>query len=144
VSTRIIEAYYRAFNAGDFAGMLALLSPDVVHDVNQGKREEGKPAFEAFLGRMNEAYRETLRDITILADSSGTRFAAELIVDGTYLKTDPGFPEAHGQRYSLPAGAFFEVQSGLITRVTTYYNLADWLEQVSDGRVTLHASPKRG
>jgi steroid delta-isomerase-like uncharacterized protein len=137
MSTRIIEAYYRAFNAGDFAGMLALLAPDVAHDVNQGGREVGKPAFELFLARMNDAYREQLREITVFADGSGRRFSAEFVVDGEYLKADPGFPPAHGQKYSLPAASFFEVDGGLITRVTTYYNLADWLEQVSSGRWTV-------
>jgi steroid delta-isomerase-like uncharacterized protein len=142
MSTRIIEAYYRAFNAGDFAGMLALLAPEVVHDVNQGTRELGKPAFETFLARMNQSYREQLRDLTIFADASGRRFSAEFTVDGVYLQGDPGFPQAHGQSYSLPAASFFEVDRGLITRVTTYYNLADWLAQVSGGSWTLLAGEK--
>jgi hypothetical protein len=30
----------------------------------------------------------------------------------------------------LPAGAFLEVAGGRITRITTYYNLQDWLAQV--------------
>jgi steroid delta-isomerase-like uncharacterized protein len=143
MSTRIIEAYYRAFNAGDFAGMLALLAPEVAHDVNQGGREIGKPAFEVFLARMKDAYREQLREITIFADASGRRFSAEFIVDGVYSKADPGFPAAHGQKYSLPAASFFEVERELITRVTTYYNLADWLEQVSEGRWILQAGERR-
>ncbi|MEL7089310.1 MAG: isopropylmalate/homocitrate/citramalate synthase, partial [Planctomycetota bacterium] len=29
------------------------------------------------------------------------------------------------------AGSFFTLRDGLICRVTTYYNLADWLRQVS-------------
>jgi len=141
MSIQIIEAYYRAFNSGDFAGMLALLAPDVVHDINQGMREVGKDAFEQFLNRMNASYSETLSDIVVMSDSTGKRFSAELMVDGVYLKADPGFPEARGQRYRLPAGAFLEVQNGLITRVTTYYNLADWLLQVSDGQWSVRPGP---
>ena len=38
--------------------MLAMLSEDVVHDLNQGAREVGREAFAAFLGRMNASYRE--------------------------------------------------------------------------------------
>jgi hypothetical protein len=30
----------------------------------------------------------------------------------------------------LPAGAFIAVEGGLITRLTMYYNLADWTAQV--------------
>ena len=35
-----------------------------------------------------------------------------------------------GQRYELPAGTFFELSGEHISRVTTYYNLADWTAQV--------------
>jgi steroid delta-isomerase-like uncharacterized protein len=52
-------------------------------------------------------------------------------VNGTYLATDPGLPEAKGQTYQLPGGSFFSIEDGLITRVVTYYNLADWTAQVS-------------
>jgi hypothetical protein len=31
----------------------------------------------------------------------------------------------------LPAGAFFDLRDGLISRVTTFYNLNDWIRQVS-------------
>ena len=46
-------------------------------------------------------------------------------------KADDGLPEAHGQTYRLPAGSFFSLDDGRITRVVTYYNLADWVAQVS-------------
>jgi steroid delta-isomerase-like uncharacterized protein len=130
MSIAIVEAYYRAFNTHDAEGMLALLSDDVVHDVNQGGREQGKAAFRAFLGRMEAAYEEQLTDVVVMGDATGTRFAAEFVVHGRYLMADPGFPAAHGQRYVLPAGAFLELRGGQITRVSTYYNLADWLKQV--------------
>ena len=45
-----------------------------------------------------------------------------------------GLPPANGQTYSLPAAILFEVDDGLISRVTTHYNLADWIAQVSDDR----------
>jgi steroid delta-isomerase-like uncharacterized protein len=130
MSTSLIEAYYDAFNRRDYPAMLALVADDVVHDINQGAREVGKALFQKFVERMDEAYRERLEDLVILADRSGRRFAAEFIVVGKYLRADPGFPEAHGQSYRLPAGAFFEVEGDKIKRVTTYYNLSDWLAQV--------------
>ena len=77
------------------------------------------------------AYAETLRDIEIFASENGSRAAAEFTVHGTYLATDAGLPAAHGQTYVLPAGAFFDVAGGKITRITTFYNLADWVAQVS-------------
>ncbi|MCO6418687.1 nuclear transport factor 2 family protein [Siccirubricoccus sp. KC 17139] len=128
---RLIRAYYAAFAAGDRAGMLALLAEDVAHDVNQGARQTGKPAFAAFMVHMDRCYREVLRDLVVMVDSSGRRAAAEFIVEGEYLATDAGLPEARGQRYTLPAGAFFEVKGGKIARVTVYYNLPEWIRQVS-------------
>jgi len=127
----LIERYYAAFNAGDDAAMLACLSDDIAHDVNQGKRETGKDAFRAFLARMAQAYRERLDAIVIMANEDGTRAAAEFTVHGTYLAAEEGLPPAHGQSYTLPAGAFFTLADGLIKRVSVYYNLADWIAQVS-------------
>ena len=126
----LIGRYYAAFNAGDWNGMLDALSDDVVHDINQGKRETGKPAFRAFLAHMERCYREQLRDIVVMASADGTRGSAEFVVHGEYLSTDEGLPPAHGQKYVLPAGAFFDLRGGKIARVTNYYNLPDWTAQV--------------
>jgi steroid delta-isomerase-like uncharacterized protein len=126
----LVHAYYAAFNRGDWAGMLACLSEDVAHDLNQGGRETGRAAFAAFLQRMESSYREQLRDVVVMADDSGNRAAAEYVVHGEYHHTDEGLPPAQGQRYVLPGGAFFDVRDGLITRVSNYYNLQDWIAQV--------------
>jgi steroid delta-isomerase-like uncharacterized protein len=110
--------------------MLALLADDVVHDINQGGAEHGKPAFAGFLDRMARCYREELRDIVIMVSADGARAAAEFQVHGAYLAQDNGLPPARGQRYALPAGAFFSLKDGRISRVTMYYNLQEWLRQV--------------
>ncbi|BBD79982.1 nuclear transport factor 2 family protein [Aerosticca soli] len=127
---RLIQRYYDAFNAGDWEAMLACLTADVVHDINQGGRETGREAFRAFLARMRRCYRETLRDIVVMSNAEGDRAAAEYVVHGEYLADDEGLPPAHGQRYVLPGGAFFALRDGRIARVTNYYNLEDWLAQV--------------
>ena len=129
--TDTIKRYFDAFNAGDVDGMLACLSDDVAHHVNEGQIRTGKDKFAAFCAHMNRCYREELTDMVIFAAENGTRGAAEYIVNGTYLATDDGLPDANGQTYRLPAGSFFDLRDGLITRVTTYYNLADWVKQVS-------------
>ncbi len=132
-ATELVLTYYAAFNRGDWAGMLALLAQDVVHDLNQGAREVGREAFAAFLERMQRSYREELRDIVGLATLDGDRAAAEYVVHGEYHHTDEGLPQASGQRYVLPGGAFFEIRNDRIVRVTNYYNLQDWIAQVSAG-----------
>lgn len=126
-----VKAYFDAFNNGDTAAMLACLSDDVAHHVNEGQVRVGKDKFRAFCDHMSRCYREELTDMVIFEAEKGTRAAAEYVVNGTYLQTDEGLPEANGQSYRLPAGSFFSLKDGLITRVVTYYNLADWTRQVS-------------
>lgn len=127
-----LRQYYQAFNAGDRAAFLALLTDDIAHDVNQGGRETGKDTFAAFLDRMDRCYREQIDDLVLWADESGTRGAAEFLVRGTYLATDEGLPDATGQTYTLPAGAFFTLRGGRVERVTMYYNLTEWLRQIAE------------
>lgn len=133
IAEATITAYYAAFNAGNIAGMLDTLHEDFAHHVNEGATRLGKEAFAEFCAHMSETYKEELRDMVVMANDAGTRGAAEFVVHGRYLKTDPGLPEARGQRYVLPAGGFFTLKDGKITRVTTYYNLNDWIAQVQNG-----------
>ncbi|MCX6119839.1 MAG: nuclear transport factor 2 family protein [Proteobacteria bacterium] len=126
----LILDYYNAFNRQDMSRFLTLLSDDVIHDINQGRREIGKSRFNEFMQKMNRNYKEELKDIVVMANEFGTRAAAEFTVYGTYLQSDLGLPTARGQTYKVAAGAFFEISNGLITRITNYYNLEDWITQV--------------
>lgn len=125
-----IRSYYDAFNRQDMETFLSLLTDDVVHDINQGGRQVGRQAFADFMVHMNRCYREKLTDIVIMENAEGTRGAAEFVVNGEYLVTDEGLPEASGQTYVLPAGAFFEIRDGKVARITNTYNLNDWIAQV--------------
>ncbi|MFX0546891.1 ketosteroid isomerase-related protein [Roseovarius sp. S1116L3] len=126
-----IKHYFDSFNIGDIEGMLSCISDDVAHHVNEGGTRRGKDMFRDFCEHMEECYREELTDMTLFQTDDGKRAAAEYVVNGTYLKTDDGLPEADGQTYRLPAGSFFTLENGLITRITTYYNLSDWRNQIS-------------
>jgi steroid delta-isomerase-like uncharacterized protein len=128
----LVQQYYAAFNAGDMDTFLSLLTDDVIHDINQGERQIGKEAFKQFMACMNNNYKEQLVDMVIMATPDGKRAAAEFVVLGEYLKTDEGLPEAQGQKYRLPAGAFFEIRDNKVARITNYYNLQDWIKQVNE------------
>jgi len=130
-NTQIVENYYRAFNEKRFSDMLALLHPDVVHDINQGERQQGRETFARFMEGMNRHYDENLTQMVIMGSADGKRASAEFVCNGTYLSTADGLPPARGQKYSLPVGAFFDFRDGLISRVTNYYNLQTWIEQVN-------------
>jgi steroid delta-isomerase-like uncharacterized protein len=111
----LVQAYYAAFNRG----------------VNQGGRRVGKAAFKDFLEHMDHCYQEQLHDVVVMASDDGTRASAEFLVKGRYKATDSDLPPATGQTYALAAGTFFAIANGRIARVTTYYNLQDWLAQIS-------------
>lgn len=130
-SDQIIKDYYAAFNKQDWSGMLALLSDDVRHGVNQGGIEQGKDKFKAFLKVMDTHYHENLSDLVVMTSDTSGRAAAEFIINGKYLKSQDGLPEAKGQPYKLPVGAFFEIKDGLITRISNYYDLNLWIKLVS-------------
>jgi steroid delta-isomerase-like uncharacterized protein len=128
-TTDLIQAYIDAFNRHDLEGMLATLSDDVAHDINESGREIGKDAFRKFKTHMDTCYREQLQDVVIM--TKGAHGAVEFICSGEYIKTDGALPPANGQRYAIPAAIFFDTANGKITRVTSYYNLKQWIAAVS-------------
>lgn len=131
MSKPVLARYYDAFNRNDTEGMLDCLTEDVAHYVNEGAVRIGREKFAEFCAHMARCYDEKLTELVLFEAEDGARGAAEFMVNGTYLQTDEGLPEAKGQTYRLPAGAFFSLKDGKIARVVTYYNLADWIKQVS-------------
>lgn len=126
-----VKNYYQAFNDKNWEGMLALLHPDVRHEINQGDVQIGVEKFEKFLKHMDECYDERLADLVFMSDETGSRFAVEFVVHGIYKKQDGSdLPPAFGQSYVLPAGAFLEIREDLIWRVATFYNLPEWIRLV--------------
>ncbi|HSJ02778.1 MAG: ketosteroid isomerase-related protein [Verrucomicrobium sp.] len=126
----LVSAYYNTFNQGDRSAFLNLLTNDVKHDTNQGRRETGKEAFTIFLQRMDRCYAEQVKELQVFASEDGSRAAAEFFIDGTYISTDEGLPPATGQKYNLRVGAFFDIKEGKVDRITNYYNLQEWLRLV--------------
>jgi steroid delta-isomerase-like uncharacterized protein len=127
----LIRNYYDSFNSQDLDRFLSLLDENVIHDINQGNTEVGKTAFSDFMKLGYFHCKERVLDLTIMADDDGSIAAAKFVVEGTYLHTVEGSPKANGQSYRLACGAFFMVKDQKITQVTTYYNLQDWINQVS-------------
>lgn len=134
-TARLIQTYYEAFNRKDWKTMLGFLSEDVQHDVNQGETEVGLAKFAAFMEAMDTSYSEQVVDLVVMASPDGRKAAAEFYIDGTYLKTQAGLPEAHNQKYHIRVGAFFDVDvaASKIQRVTNYYNLNEWIAKVQNG-----------
>lgn len=124
---KVVKDYYAYFNSKNWQGMLDLIHPEIKHEANQGDTRVGKELFTEFLAHMDKCYDENLSDMVFFSEESNSRVAVEFVVNGIYKSTDSDLPEAKGQKYVLPAGAFLEVKNGLISRVTTYYNLPLWM-----------------
>ncbi len=107
-----LERYYDAFNRGDHEAMLACLTEDVAHDINQGGRESGKAAFRAFLVHMAHTYAERLEDIALMVNDDGTRGAAEFIVHGQYLADDEGVAIRQRPTLCFACGRLLHVRGG--------------------------------
>ncbi|MBH3341897.1 nuclear transport factor 2 family protein [Pseudomonas mendocina] len=128
----LLQRYFNALNDRDIRACLLLVSDELIVEPNQGFAEHGRDAFATFLERQQHCYRETLEPLVILAEPHGQHAACEYRVNGEYLATDEGLPEACGQRYEMRVGAFFEIQQGLISRISLHFNLPDWLAQIDD------------
>ncbi|MFP6799871.1 MAG: nuclear transport factor 2 family protein [Pseudomonas sp.] len=126
----LLTRYFNALNERDSRACLALLSADVLLDINQGPREQGVQAFADYLERSQRCYRESIDNLQILTEPSGQRAACEFTLSGEYLSTDDGLPDACGQSYQLTAASFFEIRDGKIARVSQHFNLPEWLAQV--------------
>lgn len=129
-ASHLIHTYFETFNKKSWSEFFALLHPEIIHDINQGSAEIGIAAFHKFMDHMNDCYDEQIVDRVIMVDETGKHASCRFTVKGKYLKTDSTFPAAHGQTYSLPAASLFEIDGQKVKRVTTYYNLNDWLKQV--------------
>ena len=131
-SRALVRSFLDALNAANHDAALAMLGEDVVHDTHDG-RKIGKDAFRWFLGMASRNFRETISDVAIMVDEGGGRAAAEFTARGVYLSTVEGLPAADGQSYALWDGMFFEIDDGLITRVTACRDHAELKRQLGDG-----------
>lgn len=131
-SLDIVKQYYAEFNDRNWEGMLNLVAEEILHEPNQGEPREGKEAFKEFLANMEECYEETLTNLSFYVnEDDANKIAVSFTVNGQYMKSQEGLPEAEEQAYILPASAFIDVKEGRIIRVATNYNLELWIELVS-------------
>lgn len=129
---KLIQQYYDYFNAGNLEAFMGLLDEQVIHDINQGETQLGKERFYKFMQHMQRCYDEKINQLIIMANENASQLATKFIVEGTYIATDGDLISANRQPYRLVGGAFFEIINQKITRVTSYYNMNKWLEQVKN------------
>ena len=127
----LMEEYFRLFNESKWLLASELLADQVLHDINQGPRVIGREPFYKYLVELSRYYTEQVSDVHILVSEDGLRGSAEFYLEGRYRKTHGTLPRAHGQSYEGHHGVFFEIEDGLLSRFSHYFNFQSFIEQIS-------------
>ena len=90
-ASELVLDYYAALNRNDIDGVLALLSEDVVHEINQGPREVGHAAFAAF-----HALRPGLKPHIVVCAPGGYRHPRHKVIDLGLVSHSRQQPNGHG------------------------------------------------
>lgn len=115
----LLQQYFRAYNARDIEGLLALVHDRVVHDREAGQRQVGKQALARFLTLKHALYDEHVYALTLLISPDGERAAAEYQVLG-FARDRQRFAMDSEATYRVCAGTFFDIQDGLISRISSH------------------------
>ncbi len=127
-----LKRLFAALNAGDRDATLACLGGEVVFDAFGGGREIGREGVRRVLAERAHAFRESYRDLVLMTETSGRRAAAEFTLRGLYQAQADGLPAASNQPFSVPGGAFFDIEDdGRIARASFMINLAELTRQLA-------------
>jgi steroid delta-isomerase-like uncharacterized protein len=122
----LVEAYVRAWNKHDFAGLDTILSPDAIHeDLAQNFRGQGKSAIVEFM-RQDIATEPDLNWQITNSIEDGRFVAFEWTWASTYTGPDATGKTVTKKRISGKGSSFAEVENGKIKRFTDYYDLASF------------------
>lgn len=131
LANSLVQNYYKTFVAKDLSGFLALLTEDVVHEINQGPTEKGKTQFKTFMEDHFSHGDQCVDDLIVFSSPDGKYATSRFNCSGKYMKTVEGYPPANGQFWKIPVVTYFEIRDDRISHVAVYYNLKDWINQVS-------------
>lgn len=131
LAEQLVQNYYQTFVAKDLNGFLALLTEDVIHEINQGPIEKGKALFKTFMEKHFSHGDQAVDDLIILSSPDGKYATSRFNCSGNYTHSEEGFPPASGQFWKIPVVSYFEIRDQKISHVAVYYNLKDWIAQVS-------------
>lgn len=128
---RAVNAYYEAYNKQDIEGQIALMSPSFEHFTNAGKTESGVDAYRKYTKEVYSDVKEEVYQMHVLVGQNPSQIAVQSRAKGEYLKIDKNNPKAQPKKYDIPLAEFFEITSGKITKLSSYYNELEWKNQVS-------------
>jgi steroid delta-isomerase-like uncharacterized protein len=132
----LVARFFSSLAVRDIAGTMDCLSEDIIHDTPYGNREIGWEPFERYIIHRMRCYRTEYDGLVILSDPSGHRAAAEFVLRAEYIDDDERYgadgPSARGQKLTLQAGMFFEIEDDRIMRLSAAFDRIAILEQLAD------------
>lgn len=118
----LASSFFEALNARDFDRLARLTDEDVALDTMLGQRTIGREPMRTAIANYLRHFDEEFLDIVLMSDPFGQRIAADVTAKGRYSETMPGFAKADGQAYAVPAVFVFEIEDGVIIRISHYRN----------------------
>lgn len=118
----LASRFFEALNARDFDQLARITDEDVALDTMLGQRTIGREPMRMAIASYLRHFDEEFFDIVLMSDPFGQRIAADVTAKGRYRATMPGFATASGQSYAVPAVFVFEIEDGMIIRISHYRN----------------------
>jgi steroid delta-isomerase-like uncharacterized protein len=119
----ILQAYGDAWSSGDAAQVAALYGESAVReDVPTGTTSDGRAAIEAFAAGLFAVDSDVRLDVT--GGFAGESWA---VVEWTF----SGIHQATGSEVTFRGVSVLELENGLISRETDYYDLPQMQEQIA-------------
>ena len=118
-----VQSYFDAFNAVDIDGMVACLTDDVAHHVNEGEIRRGTAEFRAFCQHMNRTYREELTDMVIF--QNGDRAAAEFLLSNMPTRLADSLREEMAEAGDIRQSDAERAMAAVITQVREMEDAGD-------------------
>jgi steroid delta-isomerase-like uncharacterized protein len=127
----IASRFMEALNERDFQTIASYVDEDVALDTMLGQRTIGAEPLRMAIMSYFRCFDEQFGDMVVMHDGFGQRVAVDTTARGHYRETASGLPAANGQSYSIPSVFVFEVEGGLIVRLTHYRNIRTFEQMLS-------------
>jgi steroid delta-isomerase-like uncharacterized protein len=126
---QVVRDFYAAYGRRDVEAMMSLVSDDIVEDLSGIGLVTGAQDEREFLSGLLAAFPDLVTEVTRVI-AVGDLVAVEWHRSGTFSGTPwRGLP-ASGKPFVLRGGAFLVVSDNKITRITGYYDTADFARQI--------------
>ena len=126
----ILKAENAAWNSHDVDMIAAFYTDDCIkEDVAVGVHARGKEAMNVVNRGAFAAVPDMKIELTLVV-SSGATAATEWTMSGTYSGKRPGAAPVTGRPFSVRGATIMQLREGRISRVSDYWDSAQFLQQV--------------